>query len=354
VQNILVDFVKEEVLDTYKYHTPGSIREAIQLAAGLEDAFYIAGGTDIMSLVKQGKLKPKHLVSLKDISDMTDIVKHNGLRLGSGVALNDIENNHIVLKYYTAFCDAANNLSTRQKRKSATLGGAVLNATLSDCIAVPLLLFDAHVSVAGIDPATLPTGEGVKGGFLYGNIVTFENFFLSPGKTILKNSELVKDFYMQSVSFDSDVGSAYIKLTRGKTLDLAMTGIGASIAIKAPVGLSSCIDALATMDSMPDIVTRFEDEGLQFEHVRFVVGTVKQGPKRIRTAESVLQDKTISKKAIDEITEIIAAETKMKNNTKCDQWYRKEMIKLLVNRVLLKSIDRLIRAEEPVHPEKTW
>ena len=49
----------------YEYHKPQTVKEAIDLMEGLENAKYIAGGTDVMVLIRQKKLAPARVKRLR-------------------------------------------------------------------------------------------------------------------------------------------------------------------------------------------------------------------------------------------------------------------------------------------------
>lgn len=63
-------------MNRYDYHKPGTIEEAVSLMAALDGAKYIAGGTDVMVLLRQKRLALKNLILLWIVSILPDIVIH--------------------------------------------------------------------------------------------------------------------------------------------------------------------------------------------------------------------------------------------------------------------------------------
>ena len=55
----------------YDYYKPATIVEALELMERHRDAVYIAGGTDVMVLMRQKKLSPKALISLRNIEELS-------------------------------------------------------------------------------------------------------------------------------------------------------------------------------------------------------------------------------------------------------------------------------------------
>jgi CO/xanthine dehydrogenase FAD-binding subunit len=326
-------------LKRYEYHKPGTIKEAIELMGTLDGAQYIAGGTDVMVLLRQKKIAPNNLISLRNISGLSYIDKKKGLRIGSGTTHGEIENNDFIQIHYTALYDATSNLGSIQIRNVATIGGNICNAAPSADTACPLLVLDANVAILG------QKGE---------REVAIDDFFLGPGKTVLEKGELVKEFAMPL--FGDNTGSAYIKHTRRKAMDLPILGVGARITIS--IGKSGgevrCKDMLCTIESISNVLARFEDEELKCEDVRIAMGVVAPRPIRAKKAEEALKGKVISEKLFEKVSEIAANEASPRDSVRGEAWYRREMIKVLVKRAIMRSIDRIIRPDDTVYPERLW
>jgi len=73
-----------------KLHKPHSVEEALKLLEELEDARLVAGGTDLLVDIKQGLIKAKNLISLRDISNLKGIQKESG-RISIGAMMTPKE-----------------------------------------------------------------------------------------------------------------------------------------------------------------------------------------------------------------------------------------------------------------------
>jgi carbon-monoxide dehydrogenase medium subunit len=326
-------------VNRYDYHKPGTIEEAVGLMAGLDGAKYIAGGTDVMVLIRQKKLKPKNLISIRNIKDLAYIDTANGLKFGAATTHSDIDGHDVIKRAYSALTDATSWLGSRQIRNVATVGGNICNAAPSADTACPLLVLDTMVSIVG------PKGT---------REVALDDFFQGPGKTVLEPGELVKGFVIPA--FGENTGSAYIKHTRRQAMDLPILGVAArvSINIGKSGGSLRCKDILCTMESTPDVLKRFEEEELRCEDVRIAMGVVAPRPIRAKKAEAALKGKVISEKLLQEIGEIAASEASPRDSIRGEAWYRSEMIRVLVRRSILRSVDRVIRPDDTVYPERLW
>lgn len=319
----------------YEYHKPQTIKEAIDLMGCLENAKYIAGGTDVMVLVKQGKLAPANMVSLRNISELLYIDVQNGVKMGARVTHSEIANNEFIKKRYSALADAAGAIGSKQIRNVATVGGNICNAAPSADTACPLLVLDAKVVIAG------------KAGK---REVAIDDFFLGLNKVALEPGELVTGFVMPA--FGNNTGSVYTKHARRQAMDLPILGIAVWATIKVDGREAGCKDAFGTVDDISAIIKRLEAEKLIFEDVRIAMGVVAPRPVRAKKAEDALKGKVISENLFEEIGEIAATESHPRDSIRGEAWYRREMVKVLTRRGLLKVIDRIIRPDEAIYPKR--
>jgi xanthine dehydrogenase YagS FAD-binding subunit len=90
----------------------------------LGQAEVLAGGTDLLALMKDDIVQPKRLVNLKDVKELQAIkAGANGLRVGALVKLADLADNPDVVKDYPALAEALHDAASPQIRNLATLGG---------------------------------------------------------------------------------------------------------------------------------------------------------------------------------------------------------------------------------------
>ncbi len=322
----------------YEYYKPKTIEEAIRLMGSLEGAQYIAGGTDVMVMFRQKKIAPRCMVSLRNIDELSRIDIHEGLRIGSAATHSAIEDNEYIKRRYSALNDATTRLGSRQIRNVATIGGNICNAAPSADTACPLLVLDARAIIVG------PAGS---------RELDLDDFFLGPGKTALSKGEIVKEFVMPG--FDENTGSAYIKHTRRQAMDLPILGVAARITISVKGGSEvRCRDMLCATDSISGILSRLKEEGLKCEDARIAMGVVAPRPIRAKKAEAALKGKIVSPELFEEAGNIAAGEAQPRDSIRGEAWYRSEMIRVLVKRALIKSIDRVIRPDEPIYPERLW
>lgn len=326
----------------FEYHKPQTIKEAVDLMGSLENAQFIAGGTDVMVLIRQKKIDPAHLISLRNINnfsaiDCGDGDTGGGVQIGAGVTHSDIVANEFIQKRYAALTDAAGRVGSRQIRNVATVSGNICNAAPSADTACPLLVLDAAVKIAG------PQGE---------RQVPIDAFFLGANRVALAPGELVTGLYLPPCGLNT--GSAYIKHTRRQAMDLPMIGIAVRVTIKIGGSESGCRDACGNIDSIPNILRRLENEELRCEDVRIAMGVVAPRPVRAGKAEAALQGRGISEALCEEVAEIAASEAQPRDSFRGEAWYRREMVKVLTKRAILISVNRILRPDAMINPDRLW
>ena len=109
----------------FEYVSPNSKTQAISLlAATWGNTEVLAGGTDLLALMKDDVLAPKRLVNIKDIADLRGISSNaQGLRVGALTTLGEMADNEDVKKSYPALSEALLEAASPQIRNMATIGG---------------------------------------------------------------------------------------------------------------------------------------------------------------------------------------------------------------------------------------
>jgi len=135
-------------------------------------------------------------------------------------------------------------------------------------------------------------------------------------------------------------------------MDLPIIGVAAMITLDR--NDVKCRDVLCTTEPISRLMGYFEDEKLKCEDVRIAMGVVAPRPIRAKKAEAALKGKVLSEKLIAEVAEIAESEASPRDSVRGEAWYRREMIKVLVRRAIMKAIERVLRPGEVVYPERLW
>ena len=110
---------------SFEYLSPASTKQATSLlSASWGQTEIIAGGTDLLALMKEDVLTPKRLVNIKEIQDLRGVKSTSqGLRIGALTTLSELAEDGSVRKSHPALADAIHEAASPQIRNVATLGG---------------------------------------------------------------------------------------------------------------------------------------------------------------------------------------------------------------------------------------
>jgi len=113
-------------MKAFEYASPATKEQAVSLlAAQWGETEILAGGTDLLSLMKEYLSTPKRVVNIKEIKEFQGIRYSStaGLRLGALATLEELLDNPTVKKEYPALADAADGVRSQQIRNFGTVGG---------------------------------------------------------------------------------------------------------------------------------------------------------------------------------------------------------------------------------------
>ncbi len=114
----------------FDYIRPGSIAEAIA-AAAVPGAAYLAGGTNLLDLMKGGITRPNRLVDVSRLPglDRIERLPDGGIRIGALVRNADLAHHPDFVRSYPAIAEALLSGASAQLRNAATVGGNLLQRT---------------------------------------------------------------------------------------------------------------------------------------------------------------------------------------------------------------------------------
>jgi xanthine dehydrogenase YagS FAD-binding subunit len=109
----------------FEYVSPHSRTQALSLLSTTwGNSEILAGGTDLLALMKDDVVAPKRLINIKDIKDLQGVSSNaQGLRIGALTTLGDLADDDSVRKNYPALAEALMEAASPQIRTLATLGG---------------------------------------------------------------------------------------------------------------------------------------------------------------------------------------------------------------------------------------
>ena len=285
----------------FTYLAPKKLDEAVSLHESYGGrAQYIAGGTDVLVKIKEGKLAPDYLISLKGILNQErPYLNHETGEFFIGALLTHsaIEKSSIVRLNYPILHDAIKNIGSVQIRNVATIGGNLVNAVPSADGAIPLIALDGKAHI-----------YGTKGR----RSVDLRRFFLGPGQCDLDRGEILLEIVIPPLL--PRTGGAYVKHGRREAMELPMLGVGTLLSLEA--------------------------DSTTCARVRICLGVAAPTPLRCLEAEKYLVGKTVDETSLAEAGRIAAEESRVRDSIRGLAWYRREMVGVLVKRMGMKALER--------------
>ncbi len=323
-------------MKTFDYFKPKTFDEALSLFDQYgEKAKLIAGGTDVIVMIKQKTMAPDVLISLQGIPDLDRIQYNGSLSIGPMVTHRAIEKSDIIRKDFSALADAVDYLGSIQIRNVATIGGNICTAAPSADTATPLLVLGTQVKIKSVkEERTVP----------------IEQFFKGPGATVLKTGEMVKELWIPKPL--PNTGSAYHKLQRRLALDLPILGV--SVLLSLDKNKVTCSDLLCTASPISTILHKMEEDEIVCKDVRIALGVAAPTPVRALKAKALLRGKKLSDELLEEAANTASREAQPRDTLRGEAWYRRDMVRVLVKRMAMKSIERVVQPEETLFPERLW
>lgn len=195
------------MLSKFDYYKPEKLDDALLYLSDHPDTRILAGGTDLMILLRRNMISCQHILDIKSLSETQRLyqVPGEGLFIGASVTVNQISESPLVEKSYMALKEAADTLASYQLRNRATLVGNICNGSPGADFGAPLLVYNAMVHIAG------PSGQ---------RQIPIQEFFVGVKKTALLPEELVIGVMVPEVK-EGDK-SVFLKQTRIKGHDLGI------------------------------------------------------------------------------------------------------------------------------------
>jgi CO/xanthine dehydrogenase FAD-binding subunit len=277
-------------LPRFRLHRPGSIAEALGLLSSLDDAKPIAGGTDLVPLLRDVERGPRNLVCVGQLGALSYLREEDGMvTIGATTTLSRLLESDTIKRRAQGLHDAVYQMGSVQIRNLGTIGGNLCNASPAADTAPPLLVLDSDVTVASEgESRTMPLAD----------------FFVGPKISSLKPYELLTEVRFPAQQRSS--GSAFHRIGRRKGFTLSVVSAAAYI----------------------------ERDGEYCRRARIALGSVAPTPIRVPEAEGELEGKEVTEALFEDIGVVCRDHIHPIDDVRGSASYRKGVSGVLVNRAL--------------------
>ncbi len=207
-------------MHAFDYVAAQTVEEAVSLLAEKGDAARVlAGGTDLIVQVREGRRSPDLIVDVKQIPD-TNVLSYSpdsGLNLGAAVPCHRIYGDAAIAAAYPGLVDAFSLVGGTQIQGRGSVGGNLCNSSPA-ADTIPALM--AHSAVAVIAG---PGGSRRE--------VAVEDFCTGPGRNVLQNGEML--VLLKIPATPAGFGAFYLRFIPRNEMDIAVVGAGSSVVLSA-------------------------------------------------------------------------------------------------------------------------
>ena len=286
--------------DLSAFYQANSLKEAVALRAEHPEAVVIAGGTDVLVQMREGKLAGKSLLSIRDIPEMEGVSldEEKNIRIGSQTTFTHITADPLIHKYINVLGEAVDQIGGPQIRNAGTIGGNTCNGVTSADSASTLHAWDALVEITG--------KNGVRR-------VPIKEFYLRAGQVDLhpEEGELQTALLIPEESYRDTFGH-YIKYAMRNAMDIATLGTSVNVRLS------------------PDKKT--------FERVRVAFGVAGPVPLRAPSAEAAITGKPVSLEMVELFGKTVLEDIHPRDSWRASKAFRQHIAIESAKRCLIESV----------------
>lgn len=279
-----------------------SVEHAIQLRLEHPEAQIIAGGSDVLVQMREGRRAGKELISIYMIDEMRGISidKDENIRIGSLTSFSHITRDPIIQKYINVLGEAVDQVGSPQIRNIGTIGGNTCNGVTSADSASTLHAWEAIVELTG--------KNGVRR-------IPIKDFYIKAGTVDIhaEEGEIQTAILIPKASYENTYGH-YIKYGMRNAMEIASLGCSVNVRLSA--------------------------DKKTIERARIAYGVAGPVPMRVPSAEAVANGSTISESLLDEFSLAVLNDINPRNSWRASRDFRLHIAVEMAKRCLAESIKR--------------
>ena len=205
-----------------------SVADAIRALQENPEALVIAGGTDVLIKIREGKLAGCSLVSIHELGEELGgitLAANGDVEIGPLSTFRDVTFSPVIREKIPVLGEATDMAGGPQLRAAGTIGGNVCNGITSADSASTLVALDAVLVVRG------PAGE---------RKVPISQWYKGVGKVDLAHDELLVKIVIPRENYEGFTGH-YIKYAQRNAMDIATLGVSCLVKLSADKGTAETV-----------------------------------------------------------------------------------------------------------------
>ncbi len=277
-----------------------SVEHAVRLRLEHPEAQIIAGGSDVLVQMREGKRAGKELISIYGLDELRGISidEDENIRIGSLTSFSHITRDPIIQKYINVLGEAVDMVGGPQIRNIGTIGGNTCNGVTSADSASTLHAWEAIVELTG--------KNGVRR-------LPIKDFYIKAGQVDIRveDGEIQTAILIPKASYENTFGH-YIKYAMRNAMDIATLGCSVNV--------------------------RLSKDKKTIERARIAYGVAGPVPMRAPHAEALANGQPISRELIDRFAHAVLEDINPRDSWRASKAFRQHIAVETAKRCLLESI----------------
>lgn len=286
--------------DMKAYYESASVEDAVRLRIEHPEAHIIAGGSDVLVQMREGKRAGVELISIYMLDELrgVSIDEDGALRIGSLTSFSHITRDPLIQKYINVLGEAVDQVGGPQIRNIGTIGGNTCNGVTSADSASTLHAWEAVVELTGKDGKRL---------------VPIRDFYLKAKVVDIRPDEIQTAILIPKESYENTYGY-YIKYAMRNALDIATNGCSVNVRLSA--------------------------DKKTFERVRVAYGVAGPIPMRAPKAEAFINGKEVTMENIVAFSQKVLEDINPRDSWRASKALRQHVAVESAKRCIIESVKR--------------
>ena len=286
--------------DIGRLYQAKSVEDAVALRLAHPDADIIAGGSDVLVQMREGKRAGRDLISIQALDTLRGVTMESDgtIRIGSLTSFSHITRDPIIQKYLRVLGEAVDQVGGPQIRNIGTIGGNTCNGVTSADSASTLFAYDAVIELTG--------PEGVRR-------LPIQEFYLGAGKVDIRPGEIQTCILISKDSYDQTHGY-YIKYAMRNAMDIATLGTSVNV--------------------------RLSEDKKAVQRLRIAFGVAGPVPLRAKTAESMAIGQPLSAELAERIGHTVQDDIRPRDSWRATKNFRLHIASECAKRAFEEAVRR--------------
>ncbi len=275
-----------------------SVDDAVRLLKRHPEAQVLAGGSDVLVQIREGRRAGKEFVSIYMLDELRGVTldEDKNIRIGSLTSFSHITKDPIIQKYINVLGEAVDMVGGPQIRAIGTIGGNTCNGVTSADSGSTLMAWDAVMEVTGPD--------GVR-------LVPIKDWYIKAKVVDLRPAEIQTAVIIPKKAYTGYKGH-YIKYAMRNALDIATTGCSVNV--------------------------KLSRDKKKVSDVRIAYGVAGPIPMRAPSAEKFLKGKELTGENVKTFAATVLEDIHPRDSWRASKAFREHISVVMAERALREAV----------------